>query len=130
MAENFDFTGVKILVVDDEEFNWLLMKNYLDDTQAIVSWARVGQEAVDLIDAGEKYDMILMDMSMPVLDGYDTTRLIRKVDSKVPVIAQTAFAMDDEKAKCIEAGCDDYLSKPICMSELLKTVRKYVKDES
>lgn len=130
MAENFDFTGVKILVVDDEEFNWLLMKNYLDDTQAIVSWARVGQEAVDLIDAGEKYDMILMDMSMPVLDGYDTTRLIRKVDSKVPVIAQTAFAMDDEKAKCIEAGCDDYLSKPICMSELLKTVRKYVRDES
>ena len=56
MAENFDFTGVKILVVDDEEFNWLLMKNYLDDTQAIVSWARVGQEAVDLIDAGEKYE--------------------------------------------------------------------------
>ena len=120
-----DFKGKKILVVDDEEFNWLLIKDALEETRVTITWARVGQEAVDLVAAGEHYDIILMDMKMPVLDGFETTRQIKKINPKIPVIAQTAYAMPKEKKQCMEVGCDDYLCKPIGMEELLKTIRKY-----
>ena len=126
MEEIDDFQGKKILIVDDEEFNWLLIKDALEDTRATVIWARVGQEAVDLVAAGEHYDLILMDMKMPVLDGFETTVLIKKINPEIPVIAQTAYAMPDERNKCMEVGCDDYLSKPISMEELLKTIKKYL----
>ncbi len=126
MEEIDNFQGKKILIVDDEEFNWLLIKDALEDTRAIVIWARVGQEAVDLVAAGEHYDLILMDMKMPVLDGFETTVLIKKINPEIPVIAQTAYAMPDERNKCMEVGCDDYLSKPISMEELLKTIKKYL----
>jgi len=126
MEEIDDFQGKKILIVDDEEFNWLLIKDALEDTRATVIWARVGQEAVDLVTAGEQYDVILMDMKMPVLDGFETTVQIKKINPKIPIIAQTAYAMPDERNKCMEAGCDDYLSKPISLEELLKTIRKYL----
>ena len=126
MEEIDNFQGKKILIVDDEEFNWLLIKDALEDTRATVIWARVGQEAVDLVAAGEHYDLILMDMKMPVLDGFETTVLIKKINPEIPVIAQTAYAMPDERNKCMEVGCDDYLSKPISMEELLKTIKKYL----
>jgi two-component system cell cycle response regulator DivK len=127
MEKNYNFLGKKILIVDDEEVNWLLMKNVLEDTQATVSWARVGQEAIDLVSAGEQYDLILMDMKMPVLDGFETTTQIKKINRKITIIAQTAFALPNEKNKCLEAGCDDYLTKPISMNELYKMINKYLK---
>ena len=126
MEEIDNFQGKKILIVDDEEFNWLLIKDALEETRVTVTWARVGQEAVDLVAAGEHYDLILMDMKMPVLDGFETTVLIKKINPEIPVIAQTAYAMPDERNKCMEVGCDDYLSKPISMEELLKTIKKYL----
>ena len=129
MEDNYNFHGKKILVVDDEEINWLLIKDVLVDTNAILSWARVGQEAIDLIAAGEQYDLILMDMKMPFLDGFETTIEIKKINKNIPVIAQTAFAMPEEQIKCKEAGCDNYLSKPIAMSDLLEMINRYVKND-
>ena len=126
MEDNYNFKGKRILVVDDEELNWLLIKDIFDDTNAVLTWARVGQEAIDLVASGELYDIILMDMKMPFLDGFDTTRAIKKLNSSIPVIAQTAFAMPEEQKKCVEAGCDNYLSKPIEMSVLLDMVDKYL----
>ncbi len=127
MMENIDdFQGKKILIVDDEEFNWLLIKDALEETNASVAWARVGQEALDLVASGEHFDIILMDMKMPVLDGFETTLQIKKINPKIPVIAQTAYAMPDERNKCMEVGCNDYISKPISMDELLKIIRKYL----
>ncbi|HJX72047.1 MAG TPA: response regulator [Bacteroidales bacterium] len=126
MEEAYHFQDKRILVVDDEEFNWLMIKAALEDTGVKVDWARVGQEAIDLVAAGEHYDLILMDMSMPVLDGFETTNRIKKINSSIPIIAQTAFAMPEEVAKCMEAGCDDYLSKPVSIGELLETIGKYL----
>ena len=126
MGKTGDFEGKKILIVDDEEFNWLLIKDALEDTMVTVSWARVGQEAIDLVLAGEHYDIILMDMKMPVLDGFETTLQIKKINPEIPVIAQTAYAMPEERNKCMEVGCDDYISKPISLDELLKVIKKYL----
>lgn len=126
MEEIDNFQGIKILIVDDEELNWLLIKDALEDTKATVIWARVGQEAVDLVAAGEHYDIIFMDMNMPVLNGLETTVLIKKINPKIPVIAQTANAIPEERRKCMEVGCDDYLIKPISIEELLKTIKSYL----
>ncbi len=126
MEESLHFHDKKILVVDDEENNYLFIKDILEDNCTNVTWARVGQEAIDLVESGEIYDIILMDMSMPVLDGYETTVRIKKINSNIPVIAQTAYAQPEDEARCKKAGCDDYLSKPISIDELLEKIRKHL----
>ena len=117
----------KLLVVDDEENNWLFIKDLLEDTGVNLVWARVGQEAIDIVSTGQKIDLILMDMKMPVLDGFDTTREIKKINSSIPVIAHTAFAMPDEREKCISSGCDGYICKPIDIDELLELINNILK---
>jgi CheY-like chemotaxis protein len=126
MEESPCFHDKKILVVDDEELNFLMIKDALEDSCVNVTWARVGQEAIDLVESGEQYDIILMDMSMPVLDGYETTARIKKINSSIPVIAQTAYSQPEDEAKCMEAGCDDYLSKPVSIGELLEKIIKHL----
>jgi two-component system cell cycle response regulator DivK len=119
-----------ILVVDDEEYNLLLMKDMLEDFEVNVVWARVGQEAIDIISSGSKIDLILMDMKMPFLDGFDTTKEIKKINSTIPVIAQTAFCMPEERERCFSCGCDAYISKPINFEELLSLANDIVKDSA
>lgn len=115
-----------ILIVDDEEYNWLLMKDLLEDLQVNLVWARVGQEAIDIVSSGTKIDLILMDMKMPFLNGFDTTKEIKKINSAIPVIAQTAFCMPEEKEKCFSCGCNGYISKPINFDELLTLANNMV----
>ena len=85
-----------------------------------------GLEAVDFAKKNSDIDLILMDLQMPEMNGYDATREIRKIYSDLPIIAQTAFAMSDDRAKAIEAGCNDYLAKPIRSKDLLEMVNKYL----
>ena len=106
------------MVVDDEEFNWLLFKNSLNDIPAQFIWARVAQEAIDIIASGRRIDLVLMDIKMPFKDGYTATREIKDIDGSIPVIAQTAYANEEEKQRCFEAGCTEYVSKPIDYEEL------------
>jgi two-component system cell cycle response regulator DivK len=112
------FKGKTIMVVDDEEFNWLLFKNSLYDIPAELIWARVAQEAIDIVASGRRIDLVLMDIKMPIKDGYAATREIRDIDNSIPVIAQTAYASEDEKQRCFDAGCTEYISKPIDYTEL------------
>jgi len=112
------FIGKTIMVVDDEEFNWLLFKNSLIDIPAQFLWARVAQEAIDIIASGRRIDLVFMDIRMPFKDGYTATREIKSIDDSIPVIAQTAYASEDEKQRCFDAGCTEYVSKPIDYDEL------------
>jgi len=112
------FIGKTIMVVDDEEFNWLLFKNSLNDIPAQLLWARVAQEAIDIVASGRRIDLVLMDIRMPFKDGYTATREIKSIDDSIPVIAQTAYASEDEKQRCFDAGCIEYVSKPIDYDEL------------
>ena len=122
-----DLKNITIMIVDDEENNWLFMLNTLRPSNANLIWARVGQEAIDIVESGEKIDVILMDMKMPIMDGYETTRAIKKINNTIPVIAQTAYAQPKEKARCLEAGCDAYISKPIITDRLIKLIAELVK---
>ncbi len=118
----YDLRNTTIMIVDDEENNFLFMKDALRSVKASLIWARVGQEAIDIVKSGKKIDVILMDMKMPIMDGYETTKAVKKINSTIPVIAITAYAMPKERARCLEAGCDAYISKPIITRRLLKLI--------
>lgn len=113
-----------ILVAEDNESNYLLV-SYLLRSDYDLLWARDGVEALELYKANH-IDLILMDVRMPRMGGLATTEQIRRTDTKIPIIALTAFAFDSDRAQTLDAGCTDFLSKPI-NAELLKSkLRKYI----
>ncbi len=116
----------KILVVDDAEFNRDLLLQLLEDDYEVIM-AVDGEEGVKKAEQ-EKPDLILMDLGMPVMDGWEATRRI-KANSElkhIPVIAVTSHAMVGDEIQAREAGCDDYIPKPIDEDELLKKIKKFL----
>ncbi len=127
---NGDFTSsptplsaYKILVVDDVADNRFLVKRLLEKKGAQIVLAENGLKAIEIAKADPTISIILMDIQMPVMNGYTATKELRKMNIKIPIIALTANAMSEDRDKCIEAGCDDYLSKPINTSELLSKLK-------
>jgi CheY-like chemotaxis protein len=118
-----------ILVAEDDEVNFKFLEAVLHDTSAQVLHARNGVEAVELCRTINKIDLVLMDIKMPDLDGFEATKQIRQFNRKVPVIAQTAFVMEDDLKKCRETGCNDYITKPIDIKEFFEKVDGYLKSD-
>ena len=118
------FSG-RVLVAEDIEANQILMASLLTKMGLEVTFARDGKQALDKALAGS-YDLILMDIQMPVMNGYEATKTIRQQDGKTPIVALTANAMKGDDQKCIEAGCNDYLAKPIDRRELQNKLTQYL----
>lgn len=118
--------GKKILIVEDVVSNYSYLEATLKKSGVLIEWARSGEEAIELIDRDLTFDLVLMDVQLSGVDGYEVTRRIKESRPQLPVIAQTAFAMMGEKEKSQLAGCDEYLPKPIRPSILLQTVSKYL----
>jgi CheY-like chemotaxis protein len=100
----------------------------LSRTESELLWAKNGKEAVDIVDLTNHVDVILMDIRLPIMDGCEATRRIKKRHSQIPIIAQTAYALEGDRERILDAGCDDYLAKPIRFEELLATIDKYLAD--
>jgi len=115
-----------ILIVEDVESNYLYLNAVLTKLDAHIEWVKNGLEAVNFAKEHPETDLILMDLQMPEMNGYDASREIKKIYPEMIIIAQTAFAMSDDRSKALEAGCDDYLAKPIRSKDLLDTVNKYL----
>ncbi|GAO28808.1 response regulator [Geofilum rubicundum] len=124
-ALNQNWESKNILVVEDVDTNKIFFDAALRRTKAKILWAKDGQEAIDMFKAN-RIDLVLMDLQLPVMDGYTATREIKKINPDVPVIAQTAHVMSGEREKCMEAGCNDYLAKPIRLQILIDTLSKYL----
>lgn len=116
----------RILLVEDGESNRKLIRVVLEDAGAEVTCAENGQEGLEAIGRG-RFDLILMDMQMPVMDGYTATARLRESGCKLPILALTAHAMRGDKEKCFNAGCSGYLSKPINFNTLLQAVSNALK---
>ena len=115
-----------ILIAEDEINNFLLLEVYLSKLNHTIIHAFNGKEAVEKCRSGEKIDLVIMDIKMPVMDGYEATRRIKELYPELPVIAQTAFAYQADREKAMLAGCDDYMSKPINKAEINAMVTKYL----
>ena len=125
--------GRRILIVEDDVRNVYALSNILEPRGAVVRIARNGQEAIDLLtrsvgDSARSIDLVLMDVMMPVMDGLTATREIRKNPDwkKLPIIVLTAKAMPDDQQRCIEAGANDYMAKPLDVEKLLSLVRVWM----
>lgn len=108
-----DLENFTILVVEDERINYLYIRTILEKTKAKIVWKQNGLEALKYIDNHYDADLILMDMQMPKMDGYEATANIRKTNKEVIIIAQTANALADDRQKCLDLGCNEYTTKPI-----------------
>lgn len=113
-----------ILVAEDTESNYMLVSYILKSEYELV-WAHDGVEALEMYEA-RKPDLILMDVRMPRLGGLTATSRIRETDKETPIIALTAFAFESDKAKTLESGCNDFVSKPINAKLLKDVVKKYI----
>jgi len=118
------FRGKRILVVEDVKENQLILRLFLARHGIHVEFADNGHDAVVATDK-QSYDAILMDMQMPVMDGYTATLLLRERGFKKPIIALTAHAMKEDRERCLSAGCDEYLTKPIDAGALYETLAKF-----
>ena len=112
-----------VLVAEDNQTNRYVIVRMLEKFGLTVSFAENGQQAVDLVFAGERPDLVLMDIQMPVMDGFDATRVIRQREaeegrSRLPIIALTADAFEDDRQHCLDAGMDDFLAKPVVLKAL------------
>ncbi len=122
-------SALKILLVEDSEDNRLLVQLYLFKTPHKIDTAENGEEAVNKFKT-DQYDLVLMDMQMPIMDGYTATRMIRAWEGKnhlepTPIIALTSHALKGDMEKCLEAGCSDYVSKPIKKDKIMETLERY-----
>lgn len=116
-----------ILIVEDDETSSILLQAYLSKGNYKLLYAVNGKSAVKMVVENPGIDLILMDLKMPVMDGYEATRQIKKMNQNIPIIAQSAYALSGDSYKALEAGCDDYVTKPVKKEELLTKIKTHLK---
>jgi len=117
-----------VLIVDDDVRNLFALTTAFEQHNIKTITAESGQEAIDILSENKNIDMVLMDIMMPEMDGYETTQKIRREhkNSNLPIIAVTAKAMKGDREKCIEAGASDYVTKPVKIDQLLSLMRVWL----
>lgn len=124
MEKNYD--GKTVLIAEDEKSNFDFLRILLNRMNINVLWARDGNEAVSICENVSSVNLVLMDIKMPNLNGYDASRLIKSKRPDLPIIAQTAYAMKSDKIDATNAGCDGYLAKPIKIKQINEVLEKYL----
>ena len=123
-----DLVGKAVLVVDDDVRNIFALSSVLERRGMKVLTASTGSEAIELLERTEELSIVLMDIMMPEMDGYQTMTAIRQKPEfrRLPIIALTAKAMKGDREKCLEAGASDYLAKPVNTEQLLSALRMWL----
>ncbi len=122
----YNWENKTILIAEDEEANFLYLKTALSRTGVKIIRAKNGREAVDRVKENEDIDLVLMDIKMPEMNGVDATKEIKALNRNIKVIAQTAYAMEEDRVLYFDAGCIDYLEKPIKRDLLLTVISKHI----
>ena len=125
-GDDLDWSLKKILIVEDDTFSTEYLMEALLETKVQILLSNNGLDAIDQLKNNPDLDLILMDIQLPGISGEKTTMIIREFNPDIPIIAQTAHAMSKDKETYLKAGCTDYLSKPILITDLFLTLREYL----
>ena len=126
----FNWNDKTILVAEDEPANFLFIEKIVNPTEVKILRAENGEEAIRLVDEHPEIDLVLMDIYMPGMDGFETTDLIKKMKPGLPVVAQTFYESQIDKEKVENASFDDFIRKPININKLLAIMEKYLRSTS
>lgn len=125
----FDWHDKTILIVEDDYTGYIYLESLLEETNAKILHAKNGEDAINQCRINKDIDVVLMDMQLPHIDGYEATQIIKDMRKKLPVIAQTANALSEDKDKCLNVGCNDYIAKPYSSNQMIDMVAKYVNNK-
>ncbi len=123
-AKDNNWSGRSVLIAEDEQSNYILLQHLLSKTGIKITHVSTGTEALDML-SGNKYDMALLDIKIPEKDGIEVAREIRKTNPDIPLIAQTAYVMSDDRQRCLDAGFNEFIAKPIKAAELFGKMSVY-----
>jgi PAS domain S-box-containing protein len=123
---HYNWDGKLFLVAEDDKFSYKFLEGFLKQTKADVLRASDGREAVELCRNNPTIDLVLMDIQMPEMNGLTATEEIKKFNPNIPIIAQTANAINEERVRCMEAGCNDFITKPVNINELYDKIDKWL----
>jgi two-component system, cell cycle response regulator DivK len=124
--KKYNWSGKKILIVEDDISSSFFLKEVLEETGVALEFATDGITALNMCKDDLTISLVLMDIQIPFLNGFETTIQIKEIRPDLPVIAQTAYAFIDDREKSLQIGCDDYISKPIDPFELLDRLSLYM----
>lgn len=122
--------NLKILVVEDDLVTIDFIETVLKDEVNELVIVKTGVQAIEALKEHKDIDLILMDLKLPVMNGFNAVKIIRETNKEIPIIAETAFAFPDDRMKSLEAGCNDYISKPFKKSELIDIILKNIKNKN
>lgn len=121
-----DWSNKVFLVAEDDDVHFRYIKEILASTKAKLIWAKNGKEALMIYHTMKRFDLAIVDIHMPVMDGFELIKKLKELEPSMPVIVQAAYKMSNEKERSIDAGCDDYLPKPINPNEFLNSIKKFI----
>lgn len=121
----YDFSGISILLAEDDDPSFLLIKAIMKKTNIDIFRAKTGSEALKIVQNNENIALVLMDINMPDMNGYEATREIKKLKPDIPVVAQTAYSISGDREKILDSGFDDYISKPIKKEDLYNLIERF-----
>ena len=116
-----------ILIAEDDEFNFLYLQTILSNENFNLLKANNGKDAVQIYKSNPQIDLILMDIKMPIMNGFEATKKIKELSPDLPIIAQTACSTQNDRNKAFESGCSDFISKPFSSADLLEKIANQLK---
>ena len=122
--KEYNWQNKVIMIAEDEETNYLLVEKFLKSAHATLLRAKNGKEAVDIVKSGQNIDLVLMDMKMPEMDGVEASKIIRMLNPKLPIIAQTCYEPDIDQSRLLSAHFEGFISKPININKLIEIIDK------
>jgi len=122
---DFDFSGKVVLVVEDNQISFKLISAVLSQVKAGIVHASNGRKAIEFCESPAHFDLVLMDMQMPEVDGFEATRAIKQLQPDLVVVATTANAFEEDEIACREAGCDAFISKPLQFKKLFDLMQSF-----
>jgi len=125
-VNDYQWEGRTILIAEDIASNYNFLRILLKRSKIEIVWKENGQDALEEVQNNKNIDLVLLDINLPIMNGYDAAEKMKISRPDLPIIAQTAYALDGDKEKALNAGCDDYIPKPIIISALLKKIDNFL----